>query len=104
MDGVFKEGRLDNIVVTKNTQMIYYLYNDEDLALIGIDKTTCSGMKMAFENGEISDITFLVAPEGNVYPEEDIPENERTLKGFIWRIEERPEKVEDLFEAENSPK
>ncbi|MGB1020963.1 MAG: OstA-like protein [Flavobacteriaceae bacterium] len=104
LDGVFKEGRLDNIVVTKNTQMIYYLYNDEDLALIGIDKTTCSGMKMAFENGEISDITFLVAPEGNVYPEEDIPENERTLKGFIWRIEERPEKVEDLFEAENSPK
>lgn len=102
LDGVFKDGRLDNILVTKNSQMIYYLYNDEDLALIGIDKTTCSAMKMAFENGEISDITFLVAPEGNVFPEEEIPENERTLKGFIWRIEERPEKVEDLFDEEDS--
>jgi lipopolysaccharide export system protein LptA len=100
LDGVFKEGRLDNIVVTKNTQMIYYLYNDEDLALIGIDKTTCSAMKMQFENGEIGDITFLVAPEGDVFPEEDIPENERTLKGFIWRKEERPESVEDLFREE----
>ncbi len=104
LDGVFKEGRLDNIEVTKNTQMIYYLYNDEDLALIGIDKTTCSAMKMDFENGEIGDITFLVAPEGNVYPEEDIPENERTLKGFVWRIEERPEKVEDLFDPEKNSK
>ena len=25
--------------------------------------------------------------------------NDRTLKGFIWRINERPETVEDLFDA-----
>ncbi len=102
LDGEFKEGRLDNIVVTKNTQMIYYLYNDEDMQLIGIDKTTCSAMKMEFEDGEIGDITFFVAPDGNVYPEEDIPVNERTLKGFIWRELERPNRVEDLFSEDDN--
>ena len=46
--GAFKESKLDNIVITKNTEMIYYLYNDEDFQLIGIDKTTCSELKMSF--------------------------------------------------------
>ena len=78
--------------------MIYYLYNDEDLQLIGIDKTTCSGLMMNFLEGEINDITFLVAPTGNVYPENEIPLNDRTLKGFIWRDDERPTSVYDLFD------
>ncbi len=98
LNGAFKEGKLDNIVITKNTEMVYYLYNDEDLQLIGIDKTTCSALSMNFLDGEINDITFLVAPTGNVYPEEELPKNDRTLKGFVWRKEERPETVNDLFD------
>jgi len=96
--GAFKESKLDNIVITKNTEMVYYLYNDEDLQLIGIDKTTCSALKMEFLEGQIDEITFLVSPNGNVYPEDELPLNERTLKGFTWRIVERPETIEDLFD------
>ena len=96
--GAFKESKLDNIVITKNTEMVYYLYNDEDLQLIGIDKTTCSALKMQFVNGQIDEITFLVSPNGNVYPEDELPINDRTLKGFTWRIVQRPETIEDLFD------
>ena len=96
--GAFKESKLDNIVITKNNEMVYYLYNDEDLQLIGIDKTTCSALKMGFVDGQIDDITFLVSPNGNVFPENELPENDRTLKGFIWRILQRPETIEDLFD------
>ena len=91
--GTFKESKLDNIVITKNNEMVYYLYNDEDLQLIGIDKTTCSALKMRFVGGQIDDITFLVSPNGNVFPENELPENDRTLKGFIWRIAQRPETI-----------
>jgi len=98
LDGAFKEGKLDNIVITKNTEMVYYLYNDDDLQLIGIDKTTCSALSMNFLDVEINDITFLVAPTGDVYPEEELPKNDRTLKGFVWRKEERPETLNDLFD------
>lgn len=96
--GAFKESKLDNIVITKNTEMVYYLYNDEDLQLIGIDKTTCSALKMQFVDGQIDEITFLVNPNGNVYPEDELPENDRILKGFTWRILQRPETIEDLFD------
>jgi lipopolysaccharide export system protein LptA len=96
--GAFKESKLDNIVITKNTEMVYYLYNDEDLQLIGIDKTTCSALRMSFKEGQIDEITFLVSPNGDVYPEDELPENERKLKGFSWRIVQRPETIEDLFD------
>ncbi|MDA7570345.1 OstA-like protein [Flavobacteriaceae bacterium] len=101
LNGAFKEGRLDNIVITKNTEMVYYLYNDEDLQLIGIDKTTCSALQMNFNDGQIENITFLVSPNGDVYPEEELPLNDRTLKGFIWRITEKPETIEDLFDEKD---
>ena len=99
LDGSFRDGKLDNIIIKKNTEMIYYLYNDENYELIGIDKTTCSALKMNFLDGEINDITFLVKPTGNVYPEEEIPLNDRTLKGFIWRDNERPNSISDLFDS-----
>ena len=54
---------------------------------------------MNFLDGEINDITFLVKPTGNVYPEEEIPLNDRTLKGFIWRDNERPDTFSDLFDS-----
>lgn len=97
LNGALIDGILDNIDVIKNTEVIYYLYSDTDQELIGIDKTTCSALNMTFFENEIEDITFLVSPEGNVFPEEELPLNERSLKGFIWREEERPNTVDDLF-------
>ena len=81
--------------------MVYYLYNDEELKLIGIDKTTCSALQMNFVDGQIEDITFLVSPDGDVFPEGELPLNDRTLKGFIWRITERPDTIEDLFDEKD---
>ncbi len=54
--------------------------------------------KNAVVDGQIDEITFLVSPNGNVYPEDELPENDRTLKGFTWRILQRPENIEDLFD------
>ena len=58
-------------------------------------------MKINFSNGEIGEITFLVSPSGDVYPDKDLPKNERTLKGFIWRKDEMPLKIEDVFSEKN---
>ena len=78
--------------------MVYYLYNDEDKQLIGIDKTTCSALNINFFDGQINEITFLVAPTGDVYPDQELPKNDRTLKGFAWRRDEYPASVGDLFD------
>ena len=101
LDGLFKNGELSEIEITKNTEVIYYMYSDEDNELIGIDKTTCSRLKMITEDNQIKDITFFVSPDGELLPEKDLPINERKLKGFIWRDEERPKNISDLFSVED---
>ena len=48
-------------------------------------------------SGEISEISFYKTPDGNVLSENNIFTNEMRLPGFIWREDERPDKVSDLF-------
>jgi hypothetical protein len=102
LDGVFEDGKLHEIDVSKNTQVIYYMYSDEDNELIGIDNTTCSRLKMITENNQIEDITFFVSPDGNLFPDKDLPINDRKLEGFVWRSKERPKTIEDLFSDEDN--
>ena len=97
LDGLFKEGELREIDVKKNTEVIYYMYSDEDNELIGIDKTTCSRLKMVTRENQIEDITFFVSPDGNLFPDKDLPINERKLEGFVWREAERPDSILELF-------
>jgi len=82
--------------VIKNTQVLYYLYS-EGGELVGIDKTICSALNIKFKDNEIEDISFYISPNGDVFPSKDLDPNLRTLDGFLWRKEERPETLEDLF-------
>ena len=102
LDGLFEEGELREIDVSKNTEVIYYMYSDEDNELIGIDKTTCSRLKMVTRENQIEDITFFVSPDGNLFPDKDLPFNERKLEGFIWREDERPNTIQELFSEEDN--
>jgi hypothetical protein len=88
---------MDKINVTNPPLEVYYLYSDETQELIGINKTLCSALEMQIINNEIADIRFYVSPSGDVFPDEEIDANERTLKGFIWREKERPISKLDLF-------
>jgi hypothetical protein len=78
------------------------MYSDEDNKLIGIDKTTCSRLKMVTNENQIEDITFFVSPDGNLFPDKDLPINERKLEGFIWREYERPNTILELFSEEDN--
>lgn len=94
--GDFKEGNLNALDVVKNTQVFYYLYAD-DGELVGIDKTICSALNIQFKDNEIDEISFYVSPDGNVHPDKMLDPNLRKLEGFIWREDERPNTIEELF-------
>lgn len=99
--GKFIENELKIIDLVKNTEVIYYLYND-DQELVGIDKTICSKIRLFMANSEIEDITFFVNPDGDIFPELDLPEESRKLKGFIWRGDERILSKEDIFDQDDN--
>ncbi|MEO0526662.1 MAG: OstA-like protein [Bacteroidota bacterium] len=99
--GQFFDNELKIIDLIKNTEVIYYMYNDDD-ELIGIDKTICSEIRLLMANNDIEDITFFTNPDGDIFPEKDLPENGRKLKGFIWRGDERILTKDDIFDEDDN--
>ena len=57
---------------------------------------------MTFENSDIEDITFYTNPDGDIFPENELPENSRLLKGFIWRGDERILSKEAIFDEDDN--
>lgn len=99
--GKFVDNELKYIDLVKNTEVIYYMYNDDD-ELIGIDKTICSKISITMENSDIEDLVFYTDPDGDIFPETELPENSRLLKGFIWRGDERIRSKEDIFDEDDN--
>jgi lipopolysaccharide export system protein LptA len=99
--GKFEEGKLHDVDIVKNTEVIYYMRNDAQ-ELIGINKNKSSKINILFNKNEVDEITFFQQVEGDLFPEEDLSENDRKLKGFIWRGEERIKSKDDIFPPEEN--
>ncbi len=87
--GKFKENELIRLKINRNTEMIYYLYDEDTNELVGIDKAICSSIEMIINDNKIEEIIFYTNPEGKVYPENELEVNEKVLNGFNWRIDEK---------------
>ncbi|MHC5202216.1 OstA-like protein [Myroides sp. LJL119] len=94
--GSFLDGKLKEIDLIKNTEMIYYLYNDNQ-ELVGIDKGICSHINISFEDGQIASATKFVDPDSELYPDKDLPVNARNLRGFNWRGDEKINSLQEIF-------
>lgn len=99
--GKFRDNKLYEVDVVKNTEVIYYLRNDEQ-ELIGINKNKSSSINMTLDGNTIETITFFKEVEGEIYPEKELPENARKLRGFVWRGDERIKSKEDIFPPEEN--
>jgi hypothetical protein len=77
--GKFEEGKLHDVDIVKNTEVIYYMRND-DKELIGINKNKSSKINLIFEDKGIETITFFNQVKKRYFPETELPENGRTLQ------------------------
>ena len=95
--GKFKDNKLYEADVVKNTEVVYYMRNDKN-ELIGINKNVSSRINMTMDDkSKIETITFFDTVDGDIYPDKDLPENARKLRGFIWRGDERIKTKEDIY-------
>jgi lipopolysaccharide export system protein LptA len=99
--GKFEEGKLHDVDIIKNTEVIYYMRNDAK-ELIGINKNVSSKINLILEKNAIETITFFHQVDGDIYPEKDLPENARKLRGLVWRGDERIKSKDDIFPPEEN--
>jgi lipopolysaccharide export system protein LptA len=91
----FRDNKLYRIDVNGNGQTIYYPEDEDEL--IGMNKAACSDLIIYLDESKVDRINFLTKPDATLYPLKEIPENLKTLSGFIWLDAERPYKKEDIF-------
>ena len=99
--GKFLEGKLHDVDIIKNTEVIYYMRNDLQ-ELIGINKNVSSKINIIFDKNEIEDITFFKEVDGTIFPDKELLEPDRKLRGFVWRGDERIKSKDDIFSPEEN--
>ncbi|WP_163401099.1 OstA-like protein [Flavobacterium fluviatile] len=99
--GKFRDGKLHDVDIIKNTEAIYYARNSAN-ELVGIDKSVSSRINLIIENNRVDNITLFKNVQSDSYPEDELAENDRKLKGFVWRGDERIKSKDDIFPAEEN--
>ena len=96
MFGKFEKNKLRLLLVKGNAESVYYNRNEQNV-LESITKEISSNIEFTLENGQIESIKYLKKSDGKTYPPSKLPEDVKKLKGFIWREDEQPKKMEDIF-------
>jgi lipopolysaccharide export system protein LptA len=92
----FIENQLRRIDVFGNGEALYYV-RDEEEELIGINKSMSSDITILIEDNMVVDIILYTNSDANLFPPEQIPNDERFLQHFKWITDKRPQKKEDIF-------
>ena len=95
--GKFEDNDLRIMLVKGNAESLYYNRNDKSQKLETITKQEASDIEFILENNEITQTKYFKKPIGKTFPPSQFPEKDKKFKGFIWRGDEQPKKVEDIF-------
>jgi lipopolysaccharide export system protein LptA len=100
MIGYFVNKELNKIDVKQNSETIYYAI-DEDGKYIGVNNMSGEDMLIYLKDNELQTITFIKEPRGELTPLKDVSPKDVILKGFNWRIYERPNDMFEIFISES---
>jgi hypothetical protein len=92
MTAYFVNSKINNVYVDGNAESLYFVLDEGDSLLMGMNKMLCGKMDIRFKESKVNSIRALTTPDAVFIPPHEIQEPDRRLKGFIWRIEERPKK------------
>ena len=95
MTGYFKENKLAKIGIEGNGETIYYVKDKKSET--GINKAECNHLIIYIKDNKPDKITFLKKPVATLFPMHEFAPKEFLLKDFVWRENERPLSVLDIF-------
>ncbi|PJA09842.1 MAG: hypothetical protein COX70_00720 [Flavobacteriales bacterium CG_4_10_14_0_2_um_filter_32_8] len=96
MIGYFQKRELHKIDVKQNSETIYFALDDAG-KYIGVNKMNGENMLIFLKENELQTISFLKSPQGELNPIKEVSPKDLLLKGFNWRITERPTNMFDIF-------
>jgi Organic solvent tolerance protein OstA len=91
----FRDNQAREMLVEGNAQANYYAV-DEQKAYIGLNETSCSEMRLFFEDNKVESVKFYQQPAGKFIPMRQAGRETKKLEGFFWEKKRRPRGVGDL--------
>ncbi|MBE7652422.1 hypothetical protein J2Q11_10365 [Tenacibaculum finnmarkense genomovar finnmarkense] len=101
--GKFEKSKLKTMLVKGNAESLYYNRNENTKKLETVTKEIASDIEFTFAENEIIETKYFKLSEGKTFPPSEFPSEEKKFRGFIWRGDEQPLSVDDLFKKDKKP-
>lgn len=95
MRGFFKDDKLETLFVDGNAETIYF--SRDSGKVTGMQRSLSSRIIIHMKKGQVGALTFSGKPEHRHGPLEKFTEEDKVLKGFIWKPKERPVSKESII-------
>jgi lipopolysaccharide export system protein LptA len=103
MRGFFKNSKIDVVYVDGNAETIYYNRDSTGKHATEMDKAICSRIRVNFQNNDVMAFTWYGKPERRDIPIAKIKEEDKVLKGFLWKPKDRPVSKESVISPPPPP-
>jgi len=100
MTGYLRNNDLYKVDVFKRSQTLYFPLDDGEI--IGMNKGESTNMTIFVKNRTVKHIIYRTSPTSDIYPLDNITENDMRLQGFIWLDQIRPTSPDDIFNWKES--
>jgi lipopolysaccharide export system protein LptA len=97
MHGTFKNSKLSAFAIIGNAETIYFKRDTVKNVVTDMSRTVSGRAYFNFENGEIVNNAFVEKYEAHGTPISKVTEDNKILKGFIWKPKERPVSKEAIL-------
>ncbi|WP_348702961.1 OstA-like protein [Tenacibaculum sp. 190524A02b] len=101
--GKFIKNEIKTMLVKGNAESLYFSRDDDTQKLETITKEIASDIEFTLEDNEIIETKYFKKSEGKTFPPSEFPKDEKKFRGFIWRGNEQPLTMEDIF-IDDAPK
>jgi hypothetical protein len=93
--GYFKDSKIDRVIDYGNAEAIYWKRDSDKVS--GMAHSLSSSIDAHFKKGEITRVSSNIKHDGTYFPLLKVKEDDKILKGFIWKPNERPASKEDVI-------
>jgi lipopolysaccharide export system protein LptA len=104
MRGFFANDQLRRVVIDGNAETIYFVHDSATNKVTDMQKSFSSGIWVLLANKEVVRSGFITKPENRVIPITKVKDDDKILKGFIWKPKDRPVSKESVLPSYNKKK
>nr|WP_255547673.1 OstA-like protein [Mucilaginibacter sp. dw_454] len=97
MHGTFKNSKLNSFDIIGNAETIYFKRDSATNIVTDMSRTQSGKAHFNFVNGEINNNSFAEKYEARGFPIRKTKDDDRILKGFIWKPKDRPASKEAIL-------